>query len=88
MTLEEQIQHQGSAEEILELFDVAFDADLVRYKRIHLLRFFNQFVSDFNEQAEKSDYQQALKKAYCLIQKDVRPQFQAPCQTCNGCDTL
>ncbi|MEE1673233.1 nitrogenase-stabilizing/protective protein NifW [Agarivorans aestuarii] len=80
------ISELASAEDFLNHFGVNYQASLVRVKRVLFMRLLNQVLAKQGSNSF-SDYQAAVSKAYCLLEKGVVLAHQVPnCEACEGCE--
>lgn len=85
--MEAQVAHLQTAEEFLNFFHIEFDPQLVRVKRIQLLRLFNHILNSFSQPAQQKDYRKALKVAYRQLENGNELAFKpSDCQGCSDCD--
>ena len=86
MSLAEQIAELSNAEDFLALFKIDYDPAVIAHKRIQLLRLFHQNLQVSKTEPDFTDYQQALAKAYCLLQRGEQVALDVPkCATCSEC---
>lgn len=85
--IEQAIEQLDSAEAFLHFFEVPYDADFLRPRRVQLLRLFHGVLNRRPSPLSWQDYQEALRRAYCLLQKGVLASLNVPaCATCKDCD--
>ncbi|GAB1620515.1 hypothetical protein AAOGI_05650 [Agarivorans albus] len=79
------INELASAEDFLNYFGVNYQAGLVRVKRVLFMRLLKQVLAK-QASSSYSEYQAAVSKAYCLLEKGVVLAHQVPsCEACEGC---
>ncbi|WP_181388375.1 nitrogenase-stabilizing/protective protein NifW [Vibrio albus] len=87
LNIEDQVADLQSAEEFLTFFEVNFDPELVKVKRIQLLRLFNHILSSFSQPIQHQDYRKALRVAYRQLENGNELAFKpSDCQGCSDCD--
>ncbi|MCM2680439.1 nitrogenase-stabilizing/protective protein NifW [Echinimonas agarilytica] len=86
MELDALLEDLNSAEAFLEAFEVQYDAEFLKHKRVQLLRLFRKNLEWFDVPHSRDDYQTALTKAYCLLQRGESMALNASkCGQCNDC---
>jgi len=89
MNLAEQLEDLDSIESFFTLFNVEYDERFITNSRIQLLKLFHQKLSEYQTPVEYYQYQEALTKAYCLLQRGVSiPLAASACHSCKSeCST-
>ncbi|WED24083.1 nitrogenase-stabilizing/protective protein NifW [Vibrio sp. JC009] len=84
---EMEIDSLSSAEDFLGYFQLDYDPQLIRTKRIQLMRMFHHVLNTFSEPLQHADYRKALKVAYRQLENGNELAFSASgCQGCTECD--
>ena len=85
MNLAEQIEKLDSAESFFTLFEVTYDPEVIECRRIQLLKLFNRNLIFYKEPIAWAEYQEALSKAYCLLQRgETIPLAESSCSSCQS----
>ncbi|PJC87615.1 hypothetical protein CSW98_00360 [Vibrio sp. HA2012] len=85
--IEVRISELEHAEDFLRFFQIDFDPELVRVKRIQLLRLFHHILNSFSQPLQHQEYRKALKIAYRQLENGNELAFKASdCQGCSECD--
>lgn len=89
MNLAKQLEELDSIESFFTLFKVDYDESFIANSRIQLLKLFHKKLSEYQAPVEYFQYQEALTKAYCLLQRGVSiPLAASACHSCKSdCNT-
>ncbi|MBK1679470.1 nitrogenase-stabilizing/protective protein NifW [Rhodocyclus tenuis] len=60
----DEVSELRSAEDFLDYFGVAYDPDVVRVKRLHILQRFHDYLGKVAGEPGRADYQRGLEQAY------------------------
>jgi len=82
-----EMAHLESAEEFLRYFQIDFEPQLIRIKRIQLMRLFRHILMSYPTPWRQHDYKKALKIAYRQLLSGNELAFSpANCNGCSDCD--
>ncbi|WP_432452904.1 MULTISPECIES: nitrogenase-stabilizing/protective protein NifW [unclassified Agarivorans] len=83
--IEQLVASLDGAEAFLQCFEVSYQPALLQAKRVVYLRLLGQLLEK-KPATTYQEYQAAVAKAYCLLEKGVVVAHAAPaCSTCKGC---
>jgi hypothetical protein len=64
---------------------VSYDPEVIKHRRIQLLKLFNKNLICYQEPIAWAEYQQALSKAYCLLLRgETMPLAESSCASCQS----
>lgn len=86
-TAEEMMESLEKLEDFFEYLEVEFDPELVKSRRVPLLRLYHVALESLPEEKTYEQYQRALQKAYKQLQWGESVKFaESSCGDCTSCD--